>query len=356
MKAWYCWGAALLVILSTSSSLATAVEGLALSSIKEKIKNYISSQKEQRSEEESKEDDVLKIGNDELVSKLAGFINSEAQIEEDVECKPLEPGDSCPQVSTSDEDEEVKIGRNIDITKSSYNTGVKSTNRSRKKDPSYDPNVHFVKPEDPIPDASSLVRDAKEIHESLDGDNYTTIFCVALRDGHGHIKKFAFHNSPDEMRPSRRKKLKDLGYDRIQSDQSHAEGQFLQFLFKREGLKEREETEKAAYTHIIAMGCSRPHCVECDCLFRLILGKNYSKLTAAAEPSGNPDVVTSNITANKFTLTKKRDYKILTGTAAVSKKGSSPKFFIPIGLKSIIEAYTKGPINLLGDKYGGSET
>ena len=104
------------------------------------------------------------------------------------------------------------------------------------------------------------------------------------------------------------------------------------------------------------MGCSRPHCVECDCLFRLILGKNYSKLTAAAEPLGNPDVVTSNITANKFTVVKERDYEILTGTAAVSKKGPSPRFFIPVGLKELIEIHTGRPIVKLGPKYGGSET
>ena len=46
------------------------------------------------------------------------------------------------------------------------------------------------------------------------------------------------------------------------------------------------------------MGCSRPHCVECDCLFRLILGTNYSKLTAAAEPSGNDDVSIKNFASD----------------------------------------------------------
>lgn len=110
------------------------------------------------------------------------------------------------------------------------------------------------------------------------------------------------------------------------------------------------------------MGCSRCHCAECDCLFRLILGKSYSAITAAVASSGDADSLEVGITdsptdPSAFTLTRtsRRNYKILQGRDAVSTKPSK-KFFIPAGLKSLIKAYIDRSIDLVGDKYGGSVT
>ena len=79
------------------------------------------------------------------------------------------------------------------------------------------------------------------------------------------------------MEPNHRHKACELGYDVIQADPSHAEGQFLQFLYKR------MSQNPGLYTHIVGMGCSRRHCCECDSALKLCLGKNYSYVTAAAQ-------------------------------------------------------------------------
>ncbi|MCG8340629.1 MAG: hypothetical protein MI674_05175 [Cytophagales bacterium] len=128
---------------------------------------------------------------------------------------------------------------------------------------------------------ATLASDAVAIHSVLEEDSRsygaTTILCVALLqkedndNGKDSIKKFAFSNS-QLMGPNLRDKANQLGYHIIHAQQSHAEGVLLQFLQER----------PLGYTHLVSMGCSRLHCVECDVLLKLILGQGYTKITAAA--------------------------------------------------------------------------
>ncbi len=73
-----------------------------------------------------------------------------------------------------------------------------------------------------------------------------------------------------------RKKASHLKYHIIHAEHAHAEGEFVQFLLKR-NTKEEAET----YTHVIGMGCSRQHCPECNCLLKLALGESYYNFTAS---------------------------------------------------------------------------
>lgn len=111
---------------------------------------------------------------------------------------------------------------------------------------------------------SQLKADAEEIHHAIPEQNSngmanrkygaTTILCVALVDKYGRVKKFAFSNSNGIMGKSLRVKAHELRYHVVQAQQAHAEGELLQFL------QERGRT----YTHIIALGCDKDHCKECD--------------------------------------------------------------------------------------------
>jgi hypothetical protein len=131
-----------------------------------------------------------------------------------------------------------------------------------------------------------LAMEAKEILEAEDNSvtrDKTAVFCVALRNKQSYCKKFAFHSGEKAMGPNMFRTAENLGYDVIQAEQSHAEGQFLQFLRKRRG----------HYTHIMGMGCSKKHCAECDCLMSFLLGEGYSTFTAAVNDGKGKGAKTS---------------------------------------------------------------
>lgn len=194
---------------------------------------------------------------------------------------------------------------------------------------------NYVDAQDTSP--KQLAKDAKLIQEAIRGDkSFTTILCVALRDKHGHIKKFAFCNS-EFMPPSCRDKAESLGYAIIKAEQSHAEGQFLQFLYKRAIIN------SGLYTHIVAMGCSKLHCPECDLVLQLVLGSNYKAISAAI------GTVTEDITQleiqeehdpadTNFTITRNASIHctIQSGEQA-ARTDLSEKFYMPDGLKALIE-------------------
>ena len=72
-------------------------------------------------------------------------------------------------------------------------------------------------------------------------------------------------------------------YDVIQTERSHAEGQFIHFLLHR------NQKRPGWYTHIMGMGCSKCHCAKCDCLFKIWLGKKYYAFTTAInDKKGSP--------------------------------------------------------------------
>jgi hypothetical protein len=173
-----------------------------------------------------------------------------------------------------------------------YGSSVFNYSRSGIKDKgTYAKDNNYVKSADEkFPSPTSLAEEAVEINaaESNAGKKSgTTIFCVALMDRYHYVKKFAFCNSDNKpMPPDMRKKAVELGYDVIKADQSHAEGQFVQFLC------DRECRHKGLYTHIVGMGCDRQHCDQCDCLLRLVLGTDYYAVTAVnTAPIGHKPVM-----------------------------------------------------------------
>lgn len=63
--------------------------------------------------------------------------------------------------------------------------------------------------------------------------NATTCLCVVLRDEYGRAKKFVFHNGKEKIIPAMERKAKELQYGIRTGYQAHAEGELMQFLFKR---------------------------------------------------------------------------------------------------------------------------
>lgn len=162
---------------------------------------------------------------------------------------------------------------------------------------------------------ATLARHAQQIHTALPQNEFahhTTTFCVALKSSDDSIKKFVFCNR-DLMPPDLRRKAEyELGYHVARAGQAHAEGEFLQFLWKR-----RKQTPPL-YTHIVAMGCSRPHCAECDVLLQLVLGKGYTAISAAMDDNN----------------------KVVEGASAVASDRKYQNYYIPQGLQSLIETLT----------------
>lgn len=186
-----------------------------------------------------------------------------------------------------------------------------------------------------------LVQDTKLIQEAETADRSTiTICCVALRENrYGYFKKFAFSNAKN-MSPKCRNQAEDLGYAVIKAPQSHAEGQFLQFLYTR--ARNRPEL----YTHIVGIGCSRRHCPECDLLLQLSLGKGYKNVSAVIS-SGEQKITKLDSTepdpsSNSFTIKKNVEstYRIASTKSEEKNMVSSRQsdnYKIPDLLKKIIE-------------------
>jgi hypothetical protein len=197
-----------------------------------------------------------------------------------------------------------------------------------------------------------LTKDAFLISESgiADRPGSTTCLCVALRDKKGYIKKFIFHNGESLLGPNMRNKAHELGYDVIQTQQSHAEGQLIQFLL------DRHQRRPGWYTHIMGMGCSRCHCVECNALLELFLGKDYDKFTASINTKKNTaeaentadtsldsintrisDIQITKTDQDGFCLTKtiERSATMVFGLDAVGK-GTFDKFYLPLVLRDAI--------------------
>lgn len=203
----------------------------------------------------------------------------------------------------------------------------------------------------------SLAQDALQIAASdHSGLEHTTILCVALMNSKQRIKKFAFHNHGQYTKwrkaeaedPSfKEKRAYELGYHIIQSEVSHAEGQFLQFLYQR------CKSNPGYYTHIIGMGRSRRHCLECDALLKLVLGQSYKRLTAiinlgaldaiSIQPSTPPELPI---------LVVKRNFSVITeDPEQLYKPEKSSNFRIPTLLRAVIEKQIGQSVNISGSRY-----
>lgn len=156
-----------------------------------------------------------------------------------------------------------------------------------------------------------LAEHAQQIHAELSerSSAATTILCVALKSSDNGIKKIVFCNSTLMTLSLRAKAEQELGYHVFQAEQAHAEGEFLQFLWARR--------KKNEYTHLVAMGCSRLHCAECNALLELVLGKGYTEISAAINQEDG----------------------VVSGAQAVDTKKYT-NYYIPSGLQKFIEALT----------------
>ncbi|MEO1301220.1 MAG: hypothetical protein AAFU83_03170, partial [Bacteroidota bacterium] len=201
-----------------------------------------------------------------------------------------------------------------------------SKRTSRPDDP-YNRLNHFWKQDEVVPSAEKLTRDAVSIaHHSKDSE-HCTILCTALRNKEGYVERFVFHNGLGVMGPSIRKEAAKLGYDIIKTRQSHAELGLLQFLSANSGPR-----NDPSYTHLVAMGCNRLHCIECDYLLGKLIAKAYHSVTAAWQGTYQEVIGTywASSTRDANCLKKISHHKgnIYIGQEAVSVRKTA-NFYVP---------------------------
>ena len=162
-----------------------------------------------------------------------------------------------------------------------------------------------------------LAEDARLIFAAIEEQAYAshnTLLCVALKNRDDRIKKFMFANTGIPARKLRQA-ADDLSYHSYRTDASHAAGAFIQKLWK--GSAENEEAlDRRHYTHLVGMGCSRPHCQECDAVLKRVLGGDYYWVTAAA--SGD-DILVRQDAVDRHTYSN---------------------YYIPPGFRAVLEAFT----------------
>jgi hypothetical protein len=252
--------------------------------------------------------EVNKSGEQEKVSKLIeiaipkGAVKS--QIDNAVAYIILDDSTSFSDTDTDDEEEtpslesgEEAIVNDQELNSFAVSKNTRSYNRSRHMPrgdkAAYKPRRNYLKTELQLNQLRvQLSQDAFDIVASEPNSrtkDSTVCFCVALRDKDGYVKKFAFHNGANVMSPAMRTKAHESGYDVIQVEQSHAEGQFLQFLLHR------HKKRPGLYTHIMGMGCSRRHCAECNHILKRVLGSNYHAFTASVYDKKMNRVVHSQV-------------------------------------------------------------
>lgn len=245
-------------------------------------------------------------------------------------------------------------------------------NRSRHapggQSSTYDPRNNYVKKEVGLDELRlQLSSNAFDIVGSEPNDQTrksTTCLCVALRDEHKYVKKFVFHNGAHVMSPAMRKKAHQLGYDVIQAQQSHAEGQLIQFLISR------DQKRPDWYTHILGVGCSRSYCAECGVLFRGCLGVNCHRFIASVDAKQKGDNgprlgQTSAISESRNSqeaertddrvaytqrITQTIDYEVVKGEKAFDD-AIYDNFYLPETLQQIIKYMTNKKWDLSGGRF-----
>ena len=171
-----------------------------------------------------------------------------------------------------------------------------------------------------------LAEDARRILAAIQGQAYSghnTLLCVSLKDRNHRIKKFMFANTGIPERKLR-KAAGTLDYHSYRTDESHAEGAFIQKLWQ-DSAKSEAALDRQHYTHLVGMGCSRRHCKECNAVLKRVLGGDYEQVTAAA--SGD---------------------SILVGPSAVDPDKIYSNYYIPSGFREVLEAFTNREITCQG--------
>lgn len=170
----------------------------------------------------------------------------------------------------------------------------------------------------------------------------TVCLCVVLRNKDGYAKRFIFHNGPSSLHSSMREEANRLRYHIVHAEHAHAEGEFVQFLLKRNA-KAAEET----YTHVIGMGCSRQHCKECNCLFKLALGALYYDFTAsirdARDEKDEVEIALASSTEDEVLINRSRQ-----GTSQIlyGESASSGTYFNQFSLRKILSAWVEKITNI----------
>ncbi|MCG8340053.1 MAG: hypothetical protein MI674_02095 [Cytophagales bacterium] len=187
---------------------------------------------------------------------------------------------SIPSGSDTEVGERLRIPRAFNSTKKRLSRIARiRLSRGRKLTSSTIDTIdnHAKSPDEILPE--TLKSDAEEIFYEEKGKQFAgsnTILCAALlqkegKQGKRAIKKFVFCNTI-YMKGTFKKKAESLHYHVVKAEQAHAEGEFVQFLMKR-------TIADPAYTHVVAMGCSRPYCAECNVLLTLVLGSQYLEIS-----------------------------------------------------------------------------
>ncbi|MEO1301304.1 MAG: hypothetical protein AAFU83_03635 [Bacteroidota bacterium] len=229
-------------------------------------------------------------------------------------------------------------------------------NHSRN-DPSieYDWTNNYLKDGASSSSKEKLLRDAVEISRACRNPEVDkTILCVSLLDKYNHVKNFVFHNAQSVLEKKARAKACELGYDVIKAEHSHAEIQFIQFL------NARNQVHPGLYTHLLCMGCSRPHCKECNTLLKLFLGPSYLELTCVPSTleTRKQEVEVAIVTVDAKSLNldikthKVQSCSICNNAQEVaSKEYLASKFALPTSLKSLLTRRTGRYITFTGCKY-----
>ena len=217
-----------------------------------------------------------------------------------------------------------------------------------------------------------LSTDTRTLLDLLPSDqskHSTTCLCVALRDKHGYIKKFVFHNGASIISPVLRTKAHALGYDLIQVEQSHAEGEFIQFLLRR------HQVRPGLYTHIMGIGCSRLVCAECDHLFKMFFGDNYQNMRIASAHNDEREITvtesnidcclsrqavdTGDIIPSSFVpMYKKKLIIEVPGTVLNSEAidmATYSNYYMPRYLQQAIQYLVSRPVDFSNERFNKSE-
>ena len=173
------------------------------------------------------------------------------------------------------EEVEVRLGQGEDREHGSYDNGVgNGTLFNKEKADNFVKQLDDIRPE-------KLAKDATEIWNAIPNEKSrknATVICAALRDTDGFVRLFTVWNKNSVLCPAAREKAYKLGYHVIRAQQSHAEGQLLQFLSKRADV----------YTHLVAMGCDKDHCIECDWMMKNHLCPGYLSISGNEVGSRKP--------------------------------------------------------------------
>ncbi|MGH9070014.1 MAG: hypothetical protein ACRDX8_02305 [Acidimicrobiales bacterium] len=128
-----------------------------------------------------------------------------------------------------------------------------------------------------------LSLDAKAIHqEALGGGSRrsfgaTTVVTAALLDLHGTVQKFMFTNLKSMVSKALCDAAARRGYQSIAAQQSHAEGELIQYV----------RVARKGFYSIQAIGCDKDHCVECDEVLRKVIGNYETSLGVGSKPFKN---------------------------------------------------------------------